>query len=63
MVIIEPLPRADYCEPLIWHLTEARDSAVAAKLPRTVQAIELVMAIVMGEYRSACARPRLRVVG
>jgi hypothetical protein len=40
------------CEPLLWHLVEARDAAIAATLIRTAEAIETAIMLVLSELKS-----------
>lgn len=41
------------CDPLIWHLIEARDIAIATGLTETAETIERAIAISIREFKAA----------
>ncbi len=48
--------RLEDCEPLLWHLVEAREAAIAAGLIRTAEAIETAIVLVVSELKSGAGR-------
>jgi|GEM_PF-2198823 len=48
------------CDPLIWHLVEARDIAIATGLTETANTIEQAICTATREFRAAIPVPRPR---
>ena len=57
------LPCIGSCDPLIWHLVEARDAAISVRLFQTAESIEQTIGAVLREFNAEYPIQQLRVVG